>query len=230
MPGTSEYHVMGLEEHGYQIIPRALESGEIEALRREVVRLQWENARASLRRVCEQSSRIAALAVTARQWLPEPLRLVRSLLFDKVPGENWPVAWHQDLTICVREREDVPGYGPWSDKHGVPHVQPPEALLHRMIAVRFHLDDVPASNGALRVRAGSHRFGKRADADGPPEGCPEHTIACRKGDLLLMRPLLWHASSRATEATHRRVLHFEYALAEALDPALAWFEGDHPQS
>ncbi len=50
---------------------------------------------------------------------------VRGLLFDKTPEANWKVAWHQDLTIAVRQRKEVPGFGPWSVKAGVPHVQAP---------------------------------------------------------------------------------------------------------
>jgi len=215
---------MSLEEQGYSIIPQALPEGELAILRLEVDRLQRDSGRANLRRVCERSGRIASLAVAAQEFLPEPLRLVRSLLFDKVPGENWPLAWHQDLTVCVRERRELAGYGPWSVKHGVPHVQPPEGVLKRMIALRVHLDDSFVTNGALRVLAGSHRLGKKIA--GPPEACPERILTCRAGDVLLMRPLLWHASSRAAEATHRRVVHFEYAPAEALDHALAWSEGE----
>src|SRR5262252_6578816 len=34
-------------------------------------------------------------------------RPVRALLFDKTPGSNWALAWHQDRTIVVAERRDV---------------------------------------------------------------------------------------------------------------------------
>jgi len=47
---------------------------------------------------------------------------VRGILFDKTPDANWTVPWHQDLSIAVRERVEVAGYGPWSVKAGVPHV------------------------------------------------------------------------------------------------------------
>ena len=61
---------------------------------------------------------------------------VRGLLFDKVPEANWHVGWHQDLIIPVRERRDVPGFGPWSTKAGVPHVKPPAEVLARMLTIR----------------------------------------------------------------------------------------------
>jgi hypothetical protein len=66
---------------------------------------------------------------------------VRGTLFDKTPNANWLVPWHQDLTICVKQRIDVAGYGPWTIKAGVRHVQPPMAVLDAMLAVRIHLDD-----------------------------------------------------------------------------------------
>ena len=37
-------------------------------------------------------------------------------LFNKSPETNWLVPWHQDVTIRVRERRDVAGYGPWSKR------------------------------------------------------------------------------------------------------------------
>lgn len=39
-------------------------------------------------------------------------RPVRALLFDKTQDMNWALGWHQDRTIAVRERIDVPGYSP----------------------------------------------------------------------------------------------------------------------
>jgi hypothetical protein len=101
--------------------------------------------------------RIAVLAATpilrrfAGAVLGESCFAVRALLFDKTPDANWKVVWHQDLTIAARERIDVPGYGPWSDKAGVPHVQPPVDVLEHMIAVRVHLDPCSEDNGPVRV-------------------------------------------------------------------------------
>jgi ectoine hydroxylase-related dioxygenase (phytanoyl-CoA dioxygenase family) len=81
---------------------------------------------------------------------------VRAIFFDKSSGSNWLVPWHQDLTIAVASKCEAPGFGPWSVKDGIPHVQPPDELLKQMIALRLHLDDCDASNGALRVIPGSH--------------------------------------------------------------------------
>jgi hypothetical protein len=140
-------------------------------------------------------------------------RPVRAIYFDKSPDANWLVPWHQDLTIAVRERVEGPGFGPWSVKEGVPHVQPPVELLARMLAIRLHLDDADESNGALRVQAGSHRCGRLGTeeiAEWRTRGA-EVVCAAAAGDALLMRPLLLHASSKSMSSRSRRVLHIEYA-------------------
>jgi hypothetical protein len=148
---------------------------------------------------------------------------VRAIYFDKSAEGNWLVPWHQDLTLAVRERSETPGFGPWSVKDGVPHVQPPVELLEQMLTVRIHLDDADESNGALRVLPGSHRLG-RLPAERIQElrtQLAETLCNARAGDVLLMRPLLLHASSRSTKPGHRRVLHVEYAAFE-LPPNLDW--------
>ncbi|MBG7609140.1 MAG: phytanoyl-CoA dioxygenase family protein [Verrucomicrobia bacterium] len=81
---------------------------------------------------------------------------MRSILFDKTATENGPVAWHQGLTICTKQEIPTEGYGPWSNKDGVPHVQPPVALLKTMVTTRIHLDPTNSNNGALMVIPGSH--------------------------------------------------------------------------
>lgn len=148
---------------------------------------------------------------------------VRGILFDKTPGANWKVGWHQDLSIAVREKVDAPGFGPWSQKAGVAHVQPPREVLEAMLTLRLHLDACDESNGPLRVLPDSHTQGKMAPHEiaafrqkTEPEIC-----VCPRGGALLMRPLLLHASSPATSPHHRRVLHIEFA-ALPLPHGLEW--------
>ena len=86
--------------------------------------------------------------------------LVRSTLFDKTDGANWGVFWHQDLSIAVKERHDVEGYHAWTRKAGVQCVQPPIDVMSQILAIRLHLDDCKADNGALKVLPGSHRLQK----------------------------------------------------------------------
>jgi hypothetical protein len=151
--------------------------------------------------------------------------LVRSILFDKQPGANWKVAWHQDLTIAVTERMDVPGFGPWSEKAGVPHVQPPASILARMITLRLHIDNCDTRNGPLRVIPRSHRQGvlTPGEIQSWRRNRAEHLCTVPKGGILAMRPLLLHASSPALVPSHRRVIHLEYS-ADELPAGLDWFD------
>jgi ectoine hydroxylase-related dioxygenase (phytanoyl-CoA dioxygenase family) len=133
------------------------------------------------------------------------------------------VPWHQDLTICVITRADVLGYGPWTIKAGVCHVQPPISVLENMLSVRIHLDDCDESNGALRVLPGTHNLGRLIAAQISEQQRLAASISCaaQKGDVVLMRPLLLHASSAASKAVHRRVIHLDYASSQ-LDGGLQW--------
>jgi ectoine hydroxylase-related dioxygenase (phytanoyl-CoA dioxygenase family) len=148
---------------------------------------------------------------------------IRAILLDKTEAANWKVSWHQDLTIAVMERREEPGYGPWSSKQGVVHVQPPAAVLEQMLAVRLHLDESGAGNGPLRVLPGSHRAGKLRDQEIPAwrQRTNEEVCLVPRGGALIMRPLLLHSSSPATEPHHRRVLHIEYSNCE-LPAGLEW--------
>lgn len=149
---------------------------------------------------------------------------VRGLLFNKTPEANWKVAWHQDLTIAVRKRKAVPGFGPWSVKAGVPHVQPPAAVLERMLTLRLHLDDCGPENGPLQVLPGSHLAGKldAEDIQSWRNRTSAFTCILERGGFLLMRPLLLHASSAAQKPGHRRVIHLEFS-ADKLPGGLEWF-------
>jgi len=153
--------------------------------------------------------------------------VARALFFDKTARANWKVAWHQDLTITVRRRIDAPGFGPWSTKAGIAHVQPPVEVLERMLAVRVHLDDCRSDNGPVRVLPGTHRQGRlSSDAieDLKQSIAPVECVA-ERGAILAFRPLLLHASSPAQSPSRRRVVHFEFALGE-LPGGLQWHRRD----
>jgi ectoine hydroxylase-related dioxygenase (phytanoyl-CoA dioxygenase family) len=148
---------------------------------------------------------------------------VRAVLLDKIPDANWYVAWHQDLTIAVKKRIELPGFGPWSVKNGILHVQPPIEYLSRMLAVRLHLDDCPAENGALKVMPKSQNAGFLNAKKIEEWGATTQHVVCpaNRGDAILMRPLLLHSSSPSDAPGHRRIIHIEYA-AEPLPGGLEW--------
>jgi hypothetical protein len=75
--------------------------------------------------------------------LGDDMRAVRGIFFDKTPGANWPVAWHQDLTLAPREWRDIEGWTNWTIKRGVTHAQPPSVVLARMVTMRLLLTIVP---------------------------------------------------------------------------------------
>ena len=148
---------------------------------------------------------------------------VRGILFDKIPNANWKVPWHQDVTIAVQERVEAEGFGPWSIKAGVLHVQPLAEVLEHMISVRLHLDNCGEENGALRVIPGSHLQGRIPEEEIPAmRETPEVVCAVGVGGALLMRPLLLHASSPSRVLGHRRVVHLDFASVQ-LPNGMRWF-------
>ena len=147
----------------------------------------------------------------------------KATLFDKSTAANWLVAWHQDLSIAVARRDEVPTWNGWSVKDGVNYVQPPSEILSSLVALRIHLDECNISSGPLRVLKASHKLGRV-----PHEQCAalaasheEQVVMGEMGSALLMRPLLIHASSKATSRQPRRVLHLEFAAFE-LAQGLQW--------
>lgn len=150
---------------------------------------------------------------------------VRGIFFDKTAEANWRLRWHQDKAIPVKARREVPGFGPWSVKAGVPHVYPPAAVLEGMLTVRLHLDPCDATQGALQVLPGSHRMGLLDRASLATLVAETETVVCvaEPGDVLLMRPLLAHASGKRAGPGHRRIVHLELA-GEPLPEPLEWHE------
>ena len=227
-----------VEREGFAVVPGVIDEGEIaragsmleraensDAVRRRGGAYAIRNLLEVVPELCEliNATRVRALA---SQVLGASCFVARSILFDKTPEANWKVAWHQDLSIAVRERRDAEGFGAWSEKAGVVHVQPPAEILERMLAVRLHLDASDEANAPLRVIPGSHLRGRlSAEAIARMQENSE-IVSCLvpRGGALLMRPLLLHASSAARVPLHRRVVHLEFAAGE-LPAGLEWAGG-----
>lgn len=148
---------------------------------------------------------------------------VRAILFNKSPETNWSLAWHQDRTICVKEKRKTPDFGPWTVKGGMHHVAPPFDLLARMVTLRAHLDDVPITNSPLLIAPGSHTLGRISvsDVDEVVRRCGTKACMAEAGDVWLYSTLILHASEAASLPTSRRVLQVDFA-AEALPNGLEW--------
>lgn len=165
-------------------------------------------------------SPIGALAAAHLGAAPRP---VRAVLFDKTPGTNWALGWHQDRTVAVLERHDLPGWGPWSVKAEIQHVEPPFAVIERMATLRIHLDPVPADNAPLLIAPGSHRLGRvpERNIEAAVQRCGMMACLAERGDVWVYATPIIHASAASTGHAHRRVLQIDYA-AQALPPPLEW--------
>ncbi|NHA04016.1 phytanoyl-CoA dioxygenase family protein [Mucilaginibacter sp. HC2] len=148
---------------------------------------------------------------------------VKSIYFDKPELSNWFVAWHQDLTIVVDQKKDIAGYGPWTVKHNQFGVQPPLGILQDNFTIRIHLDDAGPDNGALKVISRSHLKGiyRPEIIDWQVE--TEMLCPVAAGGVMIMRPLLLHASNRTTNNQKRRVVHIEFSRADLPD-GIDWAE------
>jgi ectoine hydroxylase-related dioxygenase (phytanoyl-CoA dioxygenase family) len=152
----------------------------------------------------------------AARWLGSSCRPVRAILFDKSVGANWALSWHQDRTIAVVERAETPGFGPWTVKAGIHHVEPPIELLERMLTLRLHLDHVDSDNAPLLIAPGSHRYGRVAENHiaCTIERCGIHACLADRGDLWAYSTLILHASEAARRPRRRRVLQVDYSAAD----------------
>jgi ectoine hydroxylase-related dioxygenase (phytanoyl-CoA dioxygenase family) len=213
-------------DNGYAMVESVLNAKQCQALIDQVS--TGEVARAGSRNLLHDA-RCTRLAVSLKgnaaiaAHLPAAAVAVQCTLFDKSPGKNWLVALHQDLSIPVRQRTTHPDCTGWSEKEGVLFVQPPISVLNSLVAVRVHLDECGRGAGALRVVPSSHRNGRLTEGEAREQrrAHGEVELFANRGDALLMRPLLLHASSKATAAVRRRVLHFVFGPPE-LPHGLTW--------
>lgn len=148
---------------------------------------------------------------------------VRAILFDKSVATNWALGWHQDRTIAVSDRVEVEGFGPWTHKQGLLHVEPPFAIIAGMITLRVHIDPVGANNAPLLIAPGSHRLGRIAEArvEATVAACGTATCLAERGDVWAYATPIVHASARAERPRRRRVLQVDYAAGD-LPGGLNW--------
>lgn len=215
-------------EHGFALLPDVLTLAEIESGRalfdaHVTARAGTRNLlrEPSCRQLAEDLQRRVPLAV----FLSGAPHAVQCTAFAKTPQRNWLVSLHQDLMIPVDEECIAidPALPAWSEKEDVLYTQAPVEVLAALVAVRVHLDACGATEGPLRVVPGSHAHGI-LDAEAAStmrESCGEIVCTAPLGSALVMRPLLLHASSKATSNRPRRVLHFVFG-PEALPLGLRW--------
>lgn len=144
--------------------------------------------------------------------LPKNSQVIQCNYFNKDFESNWFVTLHRDLSVPVKRKLNVEGWSGWSVKEGITYVQPPREILNTLLAVRVHLEDNNSENGALQLVPKSH----------VNDDMNEEKVLCEVncGGVLVMRPLLLHASSKSLQGK-RRVLHFVFAPPK-LPNGLEW--------
>jgi ectoine hydroxylase-related dioxygenase (phytanoyl-CoA dioxygenase family) len=217
---------------GYSVVSDMLSSEGIRGVVSNFKELATD--RASTRKLldmrwCKELARRLAREPSLRAVLPADAHAVQCTLFEKALDKNWLVALHQDLSIPVAERIDSALCTGWSAKEGDLFVQPPISVLEDLVAVRVHLDACDERNGALRVVPGSHRLGRLSSAQALNARAVrgERVVPVPRGSVMVMRPLLLHASSKATADLPRRVLHFVFGPS-SLPEGLSWRQSPKP--
>jgi ectoine hydroxylase-related dioxygenase (phytanoyl-CoA dioxygenase family) len=226
---------MMLKKDGFQILENVVDEQTISSLLKDLSQIKLSKLanRKSIygvRNLLNLSPKVREFAESetvckiAEKYLGEKAKVVRAIYFDKTPDANWKVPWHQDLTISVGEKIETKGFTAWTRKAGINHVQPPIGILEKMLTLRFHLDDADETNGALKVLAGTHKFGRLGATEIQNLKSKQTASLCnvKKGGCLLMKPLLVHSSSAGFQPKHRRVIHLEFS-AEDLPNGLNFY-------
>ena len=148
---------------------------------------------------------------------------VQCTYFEKSSNRNWLVPMHQDRSIPVANQVIGAHLTGWSEKEGQLFVHAPRDLLQKLVAVRLHLDNCRAEDGPLRVVPGSHQQGLLSDLDIAHWRKTRGEVICEAsaGDVLVLSPMLLHASSKASGAGQRRLLHFVFGPCQP-GHGLAW--------
>lgn len=219
---------MDVQKQGFAIESHVVSQAEITQLLDELHAANLPRSRAGIRHALQHPSvaRIAKdtrLLALAQAILGSEAIPFRATLFDKSPVSNWLVAWHQDTALPLQHRREAVGWGPWSMKDDVIYAHAPASALTQVLALRLHLDDSRVENGPLRVLPGTHQQGVLTDEEMLALAGKLSPVECtvNAGGVLLMRPLLVHASSKSRSELPRRVLHIEYAAQEEIAEGFA---------
>ena len=224
-----------VDAEGYAVLPALVDPRLCETLKLELSTIERDKSKAGMRN-------LLGLSLVRKIVHSDPIKAAVSVilgthafaykatLFEKGPEANWLVAWHQDLSLPIKERKNIEGWRAWSIKEGVVHAQPPAEILEQVLAVRIHLDNVTHEGGPLRVLPSTHKVGKLKNAQIREfaNSIAEVTCTGEIGSAVLMRPLLLHASSKAARSLPRRVLHLEFS-ANALPQDLQFYIGTDEQ-
>jgi len=208
---------------GYQIIPQSLDRKAVIDLRQAVADAIKPDSDYGVREVHRQISLVEQLAnsksiakIISEQTNYTQFRLIKAIYFNKNAERNWSVPWHQDKTIAVKQRVMLPGFKNWTVKKGVPHVQPPLDVLAKITTMRIAIDDANASNGGLKILPRTHKLGvlNRAEIEQIIRRRAPLSLNLKAGDIVLLHPLILHASNKSIDLSSRRTVHLEYSSGD----------------
>lgn len=232
----ADEHKYNLRQHGFTMLPLVFTADEIKAIEQCITLADNSgmNFRKTadlfaIRRFFGEVPEVLPLVMNDRlkavvcKLFGSDYFVVKSIYFDKPGNSNWFVAYHQDLTIAVKEKQPTDGYTKWTVKQGQYAVQPPLEVLENIYTVRIHLDDTDADNGALKVIAALHNKGIYRPENIDWENECEHICEVPAGGVMIMKPLLLHASNRTINNNNRRVIHIEFSSL-TLPDELQWAE------
>jgi ectoine hydroxylase-related dioxygenase (phytanoyl-CoA dioxygenase family) len=225
-----------IQHRGFCILPEVFNSRELHALKRSILFSKAYITSAgqdaeffAMRKFFSEVPDALSLIFTDKfnhlidQVFGPDYFITRATYFDKPPRSSWFVPYHQDLTIAVTATTDDPEYRHWVKKADYFSVQPPLHVLQNNFSIRIHLDETGEKNGALRVIPTSHNRGiyRPETIDWSRE--VENICRVPEGGVMLMSPLLLHASNRSTSPVRRRVIHIDFSNRN-LAPSLDWAE------
>jgi len=221
---------MRFDVDGFAVLPALLHEAEMARVEARLAQRPQGAARELLDEPwCAELARRLQAEPRLAGAIPATHVPVQCTAFEKSVDHNWLVPVHQDVAIPVARRVDDAALSGWSNKGGTWFVQPPADVLAQLVALRLHVDDCGVDDGPLKVVAGSHRAGRLDDAAAIALRDASGTVACPvpRGGAMLLRPLLLHASSKATGTSRRRVLHFLFGPPR-LPRGLAWAHARGP--
>ena len=118
---------------------------------------------------------------------------------------------------------EIENFENWTIKQNQFAVQPPKDILENNFTIRIHIDKTTKDNGALKVLNTSHKKGICRIENIQLEAEIETICEVEKGGIMIMKPLLFHASNKTTNNERRRVIHIEFSN-QKLPNGLEWSE------
>lgn len=226
----STLHVSGealrLDRDGAERLSGALSEAAVEQIEAALPPSARDRAGVRLHGVAELRPLLACSGPVGRLACPrlgDSAQPVRVVVFDKTRTTNWSLGWHQDRTIVVEQRTEVEGFGPWTTKSGLQHVEPPFELIAGMVTLRVHLDRVTEDNAPLLVAPGSHVSGRipQGRVLGTVRDCGSVPCLAERGGVWIYSTPILHASEAARAPVRRRVLQVDYS-GDDLPGGLRW--------